>query len=404
MTLIIFKIQEFPHKSETFILNQINTALDLGYKVKVLIHRDLSNRRLKEPRLSELYKNKCVSIINYEIPQIKIFRILKWLKIIVFNSNKLLEIIELYRIQNKRSLSLLFEWKFFQNLEKASVFHIQYGTNKHPIDLIKSIKYEPEVICSFHGHDAFFPINGFIQNNGYYDNLFSCSKAIIVNSQYLKNQVLSLGCPEEKCKVIPVSVDLNLFKPNHELKHLPLRLVTVSRLVTEKNILEGLEAISDLINLGYDIYFDIVGEGPQHELLTNYILENKLDNRVKLLGFIENHELPQVFNNYHSFIFTPKIQKNGHGETQGLALCEAMACGLIPITYDIGGVKFNFEDEISGFLIKSNQKKELQDKILVLYNSYQIYLEMRRKAIDYCTFNFGKNKIDEKWRLVYGEN
>ncbi len=38
---IVFKISEFPHVSETFIIAQILTAIQLNYEVKILVNRVL---------------------------------------------------------------------------------------------------------------------------------------------------------------------------------------------------------------------------------------------------------------------------------------------------------------------------------------------------------------------------
>ena len=51
---------------------------------------------------------------------------------------------------------------------------------KNIIDFLKKIGFiKSSLIVSFHGHDAFFPINGILPNNGYDDCFFSSAIAIV---------------------------------------------------------------------------------------------------------------------------------------------------------------------------------------------------------------------------------
>ena len=70
-----------------------------------------------------------------------------------------------------------------------------------------------KMIVSFHGHDLYFPINGIIHNNGYYENLFEYSDILIANTPYFKNLLMELRSTMEKIKTIPVAVDTNSFIP-----------------------------------------------------------------------------------------------------------------------------------------------------------------------------------------------
>ena len=206
---IIFKITEFPHLSETFILAQVLTALKLGYDVKILIVKllDIENSLYKDI----LIKNNILNTIiveNYNIPKNKILRVKKFLIIGLKNLKKIKAIISYYKRQNSFSLSWLFQWSFYEKFNSnQNIFHVQYGTNKNPLDLLKSTGfYKPSLIVTFHGHDAFFPINGFIPNNGYYNNLFTYANLITANTPYLADQLLKINCPDEKLSIVPVGV------------------------------------------------------------------------------------------------------------------------------------------------------------------------------------------------------
>ncbi|WP_222861338.1 hypothetical protein, partial [Seonamhaeicola marinus] len=74
---------------------------------------------------------------------------------------------------SKFSLTWLYQLHFYKQFNTAHAIHVQYGTNVNPLDVLKKVGFlKPSLIVTFHGHDVFFPISGYIHNNGYYDNLF----------------------------------------------------------------------------------------------------------------------------------------------------------------------------------------------------------------------------------------
>ena len=175
MKTIIFKILKFPHLSETFILNQIITAINCGFEVKLLLTEVLSFEASKQTKLLEKYNiGEKIIIEDYKIPENKICRFFKWCYLLLISIIDIKYIISFYKHKNSFSLTWLFQFVFYKKHAKVSVFHIQYGTAKSLVDVLKKINFiKANVVVSFHGHDVFFPINGFIPNHGYYDCLFA---------------------------------------------------------------------------------------------------------------------------------------------------------------------------------------------------------------------------------------
>ena len=83
---IVFKISEFPHISETFIVNQIVTAIKLGYEVEILIRKLLNNATDLNIGLIKKYALLDKIIIeNYNIPKNKVVRFIKWIFLLISN-------------------------------------------------------------------------------------------------------------------------------------------------------------------------------------------------------------------------------------------------------------------------------------------------------------------------------
>jgi colanic acid/amylovoran biosynthesis glycosyltransferase len=211
---IVFKIGEFPHTSETFIIAQIITALQLNYEVVILVNKVLDfKKNLQEDIILKHNLNELIIIEDVKIPENKIIRFLKVFYLFISNIRSLKSILNFYKFQKKKSFSWIFYWVFYKQFnDSKTIFHVQYGNNKFPIDVLKSkCNFKPKVITTFHGHDAFFPMNGYIPNEGYYDLLFESADVITANTKYLADKIVQLGCPIEKLQLVPVGVDTSYF-------------------------------------------------------------------------------------------------------------------------------------------------------------------------------------------------
>lgn len=401
--LIVFKLSEFPHISETFILKQIVLTIKLGYDVKILVRRELSKDKwLKSEDLHEYRLVDKILIQDYEIPENRLFRLFKWQLFLFQHFHQFIGLIKYHSLKPKFSLTWLYEWKFYQELSNAHLFHIQYGTNKYPIDQLKLCGFKPKIICSFHGHDAIFPINGFIENNGYYLNLFRSSERIVVNSRYLENILIDLKCPEELISRIPVSVDINEFKPLEiKVKNKIFQLITVGRLHESKGHIYLLKTIKNLIKADKFFFLKIIGEGPERQKLENYITEHSLENFVELLGAKSQDEISSLLRQSDIFLFTSITISNGWGETQGLAVNEAMASGLPVVCFDTGGIKYSFEHSKSGFLVQEGDIQALTKYIIQLFNSPKLLSQMGKSARQFAVDNFSDDSTKQMWDLLY---
>ncbi|OXA81462.1 colanic acid/amylovoran biosynthesis glycosyltransferase [Flavobacterium aquidurense] len=402
--IIIFKVPEFPHLSETFIVAQIITGIKLGYEVKILIRKLLDNDTAVNSILIKEYGLLDKIIIeDYNIPKNRLVRLIKWIFLLILNFRDLNYIIKYYKEFSKFSLTCLYQWLFFQRFKNATLFHVQYGTNSKPLDILKKTGFKPAVIVTFHGHDAFFPINGYIPNNGYYDNLFKYADLITANTPYLADKIIELGCPRELLSIIPVGVDTDFFYANKESKiiHSTLKLITVGRLDKVKGHDYCILAVADLINKGVDVTLTIIGEGKERKSLEDLIAQYQLEDKVFLKGKKTQLEVRQELWEHDLYLLTAVALGDGRRETQGLATLEAQACGLPVVAFDSGGIKYTIEDEKTGLICKEYDVQEVSDKIKLLYSNPILKIEMSMNTKDFIKQNFSQNYIDSIWEKEY---
>ncbi|WP_369765622.1 glycosyltransferase [Flavobacterium sp. WC2429] len=405
MKKIIFKIGQFPHLSETFILAQIITAIKCGYNVRLLIGELLDFETSKQVDLIKKYEiEEKIIIEDYRIPKNKIVRLLKWFFILASNFKNIKPIRNFHKENTKFSLTWLFQWVFYHQFNEVDIFHTQYGTNSKPLDILKRTGFKPAVLVTFHGHDAFFPINGFIPNNGYYDNLFVYGNLITANTTYLADKIIELGCPKELLSIVPVGVDTRFFYPNNETRtHKTLKLITVGRLDKVKGHHFCIEAVAQLINKGIDVSLTIIGEGSERGNLENLIEQYKLQGKIFMKGTKSQIEVRKELWEHDLYLLTAVALPDGRRETQGLATIEAQACGLPVIVYDSGGVKYTLEDGVSGFVCNEFDMIEVCNKIMEFIENPSLLMDMGKEAVIFVNENYSQFKIDEKWKIIYNQ-
>lgn len=405
MKKIVFKLREFPHLSETFIISQMITAIELGYEINVLTTRLLDLKRAHEEQLNQYQISDKIIIEDYKIPKNKFIRAVKWLILLVFNFKDINYIIRFYRANTTFSLTWLYQWVFYKQFNEVAIFHVQYGTNSSILAKLKKTGYKPSLIVTFHGHDAFFPINDFIPNNGYYDDLFKCADLITVNTPYLAEKVLDLGCPENKIKIIPVGVDTAFFYPlpKSENKDNTLKLITVGRLDAVKGHSYCIEAVRLLMEKGFNVILTIIGEGSERNNLEALIQKYQLGNCIFMKGKKTQIEIRELLWGHDLYLLTAVALADGRRETQGLATLEAQACGLAVVAFDSGGVKYTIDDGKTGFICNEYDINDLVSKIELLYNNEELLKSMSQNTVDFVNKNYSQKVIDAKWEIIYRE-
>ena len=125
-------------------------------------------------------------------------------------------------------------------------------------------------------------------------------------------------------------------------------IVTIGRLETVKGYNKLCNVIKRLKNKYENIELWIIGEGSQRENLEKYILDNRLEDNIKLLGFKENpyNYLKQA----DLFISTSEV------EGFSLAVAEAVILGLPVISTNTDGPREILDNGNYGLLINHDEQ------------------------------------------------
>lgn len=166
---------------------------------------------------------------------------------------------------------------------------------------------------------------------------------IVVLSQFMRQRVIAAhGISAQRLVLIPGAVDPQTFLPSSEKRAtraalgLPddcTILFTVRNLVPRmglENLLSGIELLGTAPHL---MLLVIGGEGPLREHLQGEIRRRRLDQLVRLVGFIPESQLNRYYQ-AADLVLIPSLQLEGFG----LVMVEAMACGTPVLGTPVGAI------------------------------------------------------------------
>ena len=225
----------------------------------------------------------------------------------------------------------------------------------------------PIIISSIHSEY----IGGFLRNRLLQITDSLDDVVTIVSQKASETMLKSKTASANKLLVIYNGIDLNKFifqdkKTREEIrKELNLKkddkvLISIGRLFKAKGYPYLIEAIKILKSKYPDIKLLIIGEGEEKNKLETQIRGLNLEKNIFLLGRKEN--VSNYLNASDIFVLASLW------EGFGLAIVEAMACGLPVITTNVGGIPEIIKDKISGLLVNPKDFKILAQKIDYLLN------------------------------------
>jgi glycosyltransferase involved in cell wall biosynthesis len=177
--------------------------------------------------------------------------------------------------------------------------------------------------------------------------------AVISVSDDLAQQVRALGVPEERSYLIFNGIDERAFQRRYPAASSPLRercavpanclvVGAVGRLSPEKGYEILVDAAATLRSRGVDFEVWIAGQGALRERLQRQVQRRGLQDRVKLLGFLEDPaELFQALD-----LFVLSSLREGFPNV----LLEAMASEVPVVATAVGGVPRLVADDLTGLL------------------------------------------------------
>jgi len=154
---------------------------------------------------------------------------------------------------------------------------------------------------------------------------------------------------QKKILVAPyLYVDSEVFKPTNQLVARNNIMGYIGRLDAEKGILNFIQAMPMLFHKLNDVRVLIIGDGQLRDEVKQFLENERLANRVQLIGWISHDDMPDYLNQLKLLVLP--------SYTEGLPniILEAMACGTPVLTTAVGSIPDIITDNENGFIMEDN--------------------------------------------------
>lgn len=215
-----------------------------------------------------------------------------------------------------------------------------------------------------------------------------------------QKEIISRTFPQysDKLVVIPNGYDSAVFFPRNSdecrnILKIPMNkkvIFNISNLIDIKGHRYLIEAIGNIAKTRSDIYCIIAGKGYLSETLEQQIKNSKLEDYVKLVGWIPDNEIP-IYINASDFFVLPSL-----GEGNPIVMFEAIGCGKPFIGTKVGGIPEIIASEEYGLLCEPASSEELEKTIMLALDKSWNNSKIREYA-----GNFTWNSIAKTTKSVY---
>jgi colanic acid/amylovoran biosynthesis glycosyltransferase len=401
---IAFLVDSFPLLSETFVLNQITGLLDSGHEVDVfaysrprqaMAHADVGMYQLEE------------RVHYYSMPSRPTKRMItglsETLRCLLASPRgffRLLRAVSPF-VLGRHALTLrpLHVFSAFVGREQEyDVLHCHYGPNGNLGAYLKQLGVRGKLVTMFHGYD----IRAGLKSPRLYEPLMRSGDCFLAISRHNHDSLLEIGFDPERIVRHPVGIDTQRFPFKWERSTAPggarpIRIVTVARLVPEKGLAIGLEALHRLLRVNHprNIRYSIIGEGPLEDMLKRKANDLDLSRYVDFLGPMTRERVIDELLRSDLF-FLPSVE-----EALPVSLMEAQAVGLPIVATATGSVDEVVIDGGSGFLAPPGDVESLSIELERVVDTPGSWPGMGRKGRAYVEHNYDIRVLNMRLTDMY---
>ncbi|MEK6727624.1 MAG: glycosyltransferase family 4 protein [Candidatus Omnitrophota bacterium] len=279
---------------------------------------------------------------------------------------------------------------------------------KNNIDVIHSHSRTTQVLgCLLSrstGAAHIFTCHGFFKRRAL-RRIFPCwgKKVIAISEQVKEHLINDFGVRKDDIVLIHNGIDVNSFKPVSGAKKEEARfklglskgalIGIVARLSDVKGHVYLIEAFKKVLEKTPDAQLLIAGEGKMKDELVSLIQRFGINKSVYFIPEVEDTR--DVLSAIDVFVM-PSLK-----EGLGLALMEAMACGLPVVGSDIGGIRSLIKNRVNGLLVKAADAEGLSKAISELLQNPEEAKSFGVEARAVINENFSESRMALETERVY---
>ena len=194
----------------------------------------------------------------------------------------------------------------------------------------------------------------------------------------------------EKFAYLPLFVDFEKWPYNPSKGQNPEHITFLGRIIKDKGVFVLLEAMRILSKKYPKLKLTYIGGGGDSERLQMLIRSWKLEDHIKLTGYIDFEDVLKQLHQSRIHVLASTYQ-----ELFGLVGIEAQALGIPLVAADTGGISEWCLDGETGLLYSKNDPEDLADKIACLLDHPEYSFQLAENAYAFISKHYHrKNCID----------
>ncbi len=255
------------------------------------------------------------------------------------------------------------------------------------------------LVTTLHGHDITKHKNA-SEQNPVTQQFFKQVDRVIAVSEFIADQALAKGCPEQKLVQHYIGIDLDKFtQPKIESEE--PSLLFVGRLVEKKGCTYLLQAMEQLQMKYPDLRLNIIGEGELKTLLQQEVKAR--DINVSFVGTASAAEIREQLARCWLFVAPSVTAADGDTEGLGMVFLEAQALQTPVVSFRSGGLVEAVEEGVTALLSDEKDVTGLAEAIASLLEDSALRRDMGVAGRHRIEQHFDIRKQCVKLEQIYDE-
>lgn len=374
-----YLVPEFPGQTHGFFWNEIQHFERVGHEVEIFSTRKPKN--LIAHSFSEKARDRTLYLADFRVRDL-----FSWVRAAFIGLRLMVRpnIRALNRAEGESfiklialaivgaRLSIICRSKGIQHIHGHSCADVAYVT------AFSKLVGGPDYSLSLHGD-----ISGYGRNHAF---KFAHAKFVACVSTALREEMVAqFTCLAGRFEMVSMGIECDRGTRKAADSWSPvgsLKIVTVSRLHRMKGHAHAIAAVRTLICRGYEIRYDIIGDGDFRDEIALMISRAGMGDHIHLVGTVPNDQVQAVLCHYDAFVL-PSL-----AEATPVAIMEAMGAGLPSICSMVGGIPDMLAHGKTGYLVAAGDEAGLIDILAALADHPGRRKQIGEQARDFVHANF----------------
>lgn len=294
-------------------------------------------------------------------------------------------------------------WHFAPRLRALGVTHVHvHFANRatHSALFLKKLGFT----FSFTAHAQDFMVD--LGSDDLLREMVRESEFVVAVSDFSRG-LLCQTCPGNEAKILRIynGIELDDFPTARPgASDVPLRLVSVGRLIEFKGFQHLIPSIALLKQKGVETELRIIGTGPAREELETQIANTGLQSEVKLLGLRSQEQIKRELAEGHAFVLPSIVDSKGASDILPTVITEAMACRLPVVSTTVAGIPEMVRHGETGLLVEPKDEAGMAEALAQIAAQPELRARMgeagRRHADALFALSVTAGALGENFRKV----